>query len=110
MLINLTGDRGLILYDLAPRSLKSGFVQIFKSNPKAILGLTKAHFVIHSIKVLDKYNLTALIIPFTAFALGLNLLPEYLTWAVFIGSLGYLVFLASKRSKASNPNPATERR
>jgi hypothetical protein len=103
MLINLAGDKGLLLYDLAPRSLKPKLVQIFKANPKAVLGLTKAHFVIHSIKVLEKYDLAGLMVPFTGLSLALNLLPEYLIWAVFIGSLWYLVSLVLKRPRAANP-------
>jgi hypothetical protein len=102
MLINLAGDRGLLLYDVAPRSLKSGFVQIFKANPKAILGLTKAHFVIHSIKVLKKYDLAGLMVPLAGLSLAMSLLPEYLIWAVFIGSMGYLALLIRGTIKSKN--------
>ena len=103
MLINLAGDKGLLLYDVAPRSLKSKFVQIFKANPKAVLGLTKAHFVIHAIKVLEKYDLAGLIVPFVGLSMAMNLLPGYLIWAVFLGSSWYLISLVFKRPKAANP-------
>jgi hypothetical protein len=102
MLINLTGDKGLFLYDVAPRSLKSKFMQVFKANPKAVLGLTKAHFVIHSIKVLEKYDMAGLIVPFIGLSMAMNILPGYLVWAVFIGSSWYLVSSVSKKSKAAN--------
>jgi hypothetical protein len=105
MLINLAGDKGLLLYDLAPRSQKSSLIKIFKLNPKAVLGLTKAHFVIHSIKVLEKYDLAGLIVPFVGLSMAMNLLPEYLIWAVFIGSLAYLVSLLLRRLRAANPIP-----
>jgi hypothetical protein len=97
------GDDGLFLYSHTPESLKSKFIGVFRRNPKAVLGLTKAHFIIHSVKGLDKYNLTALIALFAGVALGLNLLPEYLLWAIFIGSSGYVcfsVFSKSKRKKS----------
>jgi hypothetical protein len=93
------GDEGLYLYAHTPGSLKSEFIGVFRRNPNAVLGLTKAHFIIHSIKVLNKYNLTALIVPFAGLALGLNLLPEYLIWAIFIGSSGYLCFSVFSKSK-----------
>jgi hypothetical protein len=102
------GDDGLDLYAHTPESLKSKFVGVFRRNPKAVLGLTKAHFVIHSIKVLDKYNLSALIALFAGVALGLNLLPEYLLWAIFIGSSGYLYF--SFFSKSQRKKSEKERR
>jgi hypothetical protein len=103
MLINLAGDKGLLLYDVAPRSLKSKFIQVFKANPKAVLGLTKAHFVVHSIKVLEKYDMVGLMVPFVGLSLFMNLLPGYLVWTVLIGSLGYFVSLVVKRPRAVNP-------
>ena len=103
MLINLAGDKGLLLYDVAPRSLKSSLIKIFKANPKAVLGFTKAHFVIHSIKILEKYDLAGLIVPFVGLSMAMNLLPGYLIWAVLIGSLWYLVSLVVKRPRAANP-------
>jgi hypothetical protein len=94
------GDDGLFLYAHTPESLKSNFIGVFRRNPKAVLGLTKAHLIVHSIKVLDKYDLTALIVPFAGVALGLNLLPEYLLWAIFIGSSGYLCFSVISKTNA----------
>jgi hypothetical protein len=73
---------------------------VFKRKPKVILGLTKIHFVIHSIKVIHKYNLIALILPFVAASLIFNLLPVYLVWAIFTGSSGYLVFSLVRKSKS----------
>jgi hypothetical protein len=93
------GDEGLDLYSIFPNRLKGSFINVFKRNPKAILGLTRTPFIIHSIKVLDKYNLSALIALFAGVALGLNLLPEYLLWAIFIGSSGYLCFSSFSKSK-----------
>jgi hypothetical protein len=101
--IHVLGDEGLDLYGIFPNRLKGSFIYAFKRNPKAILGLTKTHFIVHSIKVLDKYNLSALIALFAGVALGLNLLPQYLLWAIFLGSSGYLcfsVFSKSKRKKS----------
>jgi hypothetical protein len=101
----LTGDNGLFLYSSLSNRFKEAFVHAFRKNPKAVLGLTQTHFIIHSVKVLDKYDLVALILPFIGLGLTLNLLPEYLVWAVFIGSSWYLVSLISKRSKAVKSNP-----
>ena len=57
--INLTGGNGLFLYSSLSSRFKDSFVHAFKRNPKAILGLTKIHFIIHSVKVLDEYGLSA---------------------------------------------------
>jgi hypothetical protein len=93
------GDEGLDLYSIWPNQFKGSFIHVFKRNPKAILGLTRTPFIIHSIKVLNKYNLSALIALFAGIALGLNLLPEYLLWAIFIGSSGYVCFSVFSKSK-----------
>jgi hypothetical protein len=102
------GDDGLFLYSHTPESLKSKFIGVFRRNPKAILGLTSTHFIVHSIKVLNKYNLTALIVPIAGLSLILSLLPEYLLWAIFIGSSGYLYF--SFFSKSQRKKSEKERR
>jgi uncharacterized membrane protein len=97
--ILLAGERGIDLYRAAPKKLKSGFIEIFRKNPRAIVGLTKAHLIIHSIKVLHKYHLIAVIIPIIVSSLILNLFPWYVVWACFLGSMGYLFYLATKRPK-----------
>jgi hypothetical protein len=97
------GEDGLDLYTIFPIWLKGSFIGIFRRNPKAVLGLTKTHFIIHSVKILNEYNLAALMALFAGVALGLNLLPGYLVWAIFLGSSGYLclsVFSKSKRKKS----------
>ena len=93
----------MFLYSSLSNRFREAFVNAFKRNPKAVLGLTQTHFIIHSVKVLDKYDLVALILPFIGLGLTLNLLPEYLVWAIFIGSSWYLVSLVSKRTKVANP-------
>ena len=97
--ILLAGEKGIDLYRATPKKLKSGFIEIFRKNPRAIVGLTKAHLIIHSIKVLHKYHLIAVIIPILVASLILNLFPWYVVWACFIGSMGYLFYLATKRPK-----------
>jgi hypothetical protein len=64
----------------------------FKSNPKAILGITKSHLIIHTIKVLDKYKLVAIAMPFVALALLLSMLPNNIVWCLLIGLFWYLAF------------------
>jgi hypothetical protein len=93
----------LFLYSSLSNRFREAFVNAFKKNPKAVLGLTSTHFIIHSVKILDKYDLVALILPFIGLGLTLNLLPEYFVWAIFLGSSWYLVSLVSKTSKAANP-------
>ena len=97
--INLTGDRGLSVYSATPNRLKGPFIAVFKRKPKTILGLTKVHFIIHGTKILKKYHLIALVIPFMAAVLGLNLLPVCVEWGVFTVSSGYALFLVLRRFK-----------
>jgi hypothetical protein len=80
------------LYSSIPRKLKHRFIGIFKKHPKAVIGITKTHLIIHTIKVLDKYGLAALIMPFIGISFILSLIPAWALWVIFIGSSGYLVF------------------
>ena len=95
--INLTGDKGLSLYSSAPGKFKDWLIDGFKRNPRAVLGITKSHLFIHSIKIFDKYGLTALFLPVTTLSLLLSFLPLYLVWILFIGSTGYLAFLIHRK-------------
>jgi len=90
--INLTKDKGLSLYSSIPRKLKQRFIGTFKRYPKAIIGITKTHLIIHTVKVLDKYGLAALIMPFIGISLILSLIPVWALWVILMGSSGYLVF------------------
>lgn len=95
--INLTSDHGLSLYSGIPKSFKGTFMEVFKKRPKIILGLSKTHLLIHTIKAGKKHNLLSLIIPIILLALLENLLPIYVLWALFIGSSGYSLFLMKRR-------------
>jgi hypothetical protein len=90
--INLTGGTGLSLYSSMPMKVRQRFFDVFKRNPRAIIGFTKSHHIIHAIKILEKYRLVGVLMPFVALALILSFLPDYLVWAIFIGSAGYLLF------------------
>jgi len=79
--------------------LRHRFIDAFKSKPAAIIGITKTHHIIHAIKILDKYGLVAVFMPFIALALILLFLPDYLVWTIFISSVGYLVFSVVRKFK-----------
>jgi hypothetical protein len=95
--INLTSDHGLSLYSVIPKPFKGTFIEVFKKRPKIILGLSKTHLLIHTIKAGKKYHLLSLIIPVILLALLENFLPIYVLWALFIGSSGYSLFLMKRR-------------
>ena len=97
--INLTGDAGLSLYSSIPKRFKGKFIDVFKRNPKAVLGLTKTHTVIHSAKIFDKYRLSSLLNPVSALSLILSQIPQYIIWVIFTVSLGHLVFSVSSNLK-----------
>jgi len=82
-----------------PKRLRHRFIDAFKRNPKAVIGITKTHHIIHVIKILDKYRLAALLMPFIALVLILSFMPNYLVWSIFIGSAGYLVFSVVRKFK-----------
>jgi uncharacterized protein involved in cysteine biosynthesis len=82
-----------------PKKFGQKFIAAFRRNPKAFIGITKTHLIIHTIKILEKYRSVAVVLPFTVFALILSFLPNYLVWTIFIGSTGYLVFSAVRKFK-----------
>jgi hypothetical protein len=99
VLINLTGNTGLSLYASIPIKFRQRFFNTFKRNPRAVIGFTRSHFVIHAIKIFEKYRLMGVFMPFVALALILLFLPIKLVWAVFIGSVGILVFSIFRKFK-----------
>jgi len=75
-----------------PIKFRQRFFDVFKRNPRAIIDLTKSHLIIHAIRILEKYRLLGVLMPFVALGLTLSILPNKVIWAVFIGSGGILVF------------------
>jgi hypothetical protein len=63
------------------------------------MGLTKAHFIIHTLKILKKYNVFGIAIPLLGLSLLLSLLPLWLLWIIFIGSISYMAFIISRKIK-----------
>lgn len=76
----------------------------FKINPIAILGLTRSHHVIHSLKILEKHNLIGAVIPIMGLSLFLSLLPPYVTATIFLLSAGYIAFAINKKFKLNKEN------
>jgi hypothetical protein len=79
--------------------VRQRFFDVFRRNPRAIIGFTKSHLIIHAIKILGKYRLVGVLMPFVALSLILSFLPDYLVWALFIGSLAYLVLSTIRKFK-----------
>ena len=82
--------------------VRQRFFDVFRRNPRAVIGLTKSHHIIHAIKILEKYRLLGVLMPFVALALILSILPNNFVWAVFIGSVGYLLFKIMRLFKNRN--------
>ena len=90
--ISKTGERGLKTYE-SFKKLKLGdlFISGFKRNPKGVLGITKFHTFIHSIKILKKHGfLTIALIALAFFAALLSMLPFWVPLITFIASSGYI--------------------
>lgn len=68
-------------------------------NPIAFIGLTRAHFVIHTLKILRKYSLSGVIVPIMGLYLILSLFPPYVVAAIFILSAGYMAFTIKRKFK-----------
>ena len=83
-----------------PKRFGHRLISTFKRNPRAFIGITKTHLIIHIIKVLDKYRLVAVLMPFIALALLMSVLPNKFLWAVLIGSTGYLVFAVIRKIRS----------
>ena len=89
--INLNGAKGIDLYSRLPSDrIKRWLISSFQKNPRAILGLTRSHLLIHTIKIFKKYGLTTLIVPASMFALFLATLPGVVLWGTLISLLVYL--------------------
>jgi len=96
--INTAGDAGLSLYAAIPKSFKHHFIDAFKRNPKTIIGLSRSHLIVHSIKALNKYGLVSLILPFTTLAIAMSALSQSIVWIIFIISSVALFMTITRKS------------
>jgi hypothetical protein len=55
-----------------------------------VIGITRSHLIVHSIKALDKYGLVSLMIPVAGLSVLLSMLHPYLLWSVFFGAIVWL--------------------
>ena len=97
--INNAGDAGLTLYAALPKYIKRPFIDAFKHNPRAVIGITRANIIIHSIKIFEKYGLVSLLVPFVGLSVLLSMLHPYLLWAAFIGSIVWMASIVGKPLK-----------
>jgi len=88
---------GLSFYSTLPKSLRSIYLKGFLKNPMALLGLTKIHAIIHSAKILKKYNLVELLTPVLGISILLSALPLYVVAIIFILPTGYMAFIISRK-------------
>ena len=95
--ININGDSGLSLYSSLPHKWKNRFINAFKRNPKAIIGVSKSHFIVHTAKILHKHGIVSIILPITLLAIGMSALPQSIVWAIFITSTLYLLIAITKK-------------
>ena len=96
-----TGESGLGAYKNYSKSgLGKLFVRTFKKNPKAALGITRLHTIIHSFKIFQKQGLllSATII-LSSLPLILAMLPFWVPFVTLTVSGGYLYWKICRRPK-----------
>ena len=91
--INVVGETGLTIYGASPKRFRRLFIEAFKRNPKAVIGITGSHIVIHSMKVLEKYGLVSLVAVLVGLSVVLAMIPTYLLWVVFLGSILWMILI-----------------
>ena len=83
-----------VVLSTVPNPLKATkYIKGFYKNPIVILGFSKSHFIVHTLKILKKHHLVGLMIPVMGLFLILSALPPYVTAAVFAVSIGYLMII-----------------
>ena len=89
--IVLTLSASGIILSAVPNPFKTIYLKGFKMNPIVILGLSKGHAVIHTLKILKKHQLIGLAVPLLSLFLIFSLFPPYLAAFVFVVSGLYLI-------------------
>ena len=82
-----------IVLSVVPNLFKTIYLKGFYKNPIAILGLSKSHLVLHTLKILKKYKLIGIAVPLLSLFLILSALPPYVTAVVFVASVAYLMVI-----------------
>jgi len=93
---------GLSFYSTLPKAMRSIYLKGFCKNPIALLGLTKIHALIHSAKILKKYNLVELLTPVLGISILLSALPLYVTATIFVLSAGYMAFIIINKFRSKS--------
>jgi hypothetical protein len=109
ILINNAGEAGLKTYEkFKTLRLEKLFVSAFKRNPKAVLGVTKYHTIIHSIKIFKKQGLLIpAVIAASTLAMILAMFPFWVPLGTLIGSGGYLgwgIYQYRKKTRKGTAN------
>jgi len=66
----------------------------------AFMGLTKSHLIIHTLKILKKYHLAGLMVPFMGLHLILSLFPPYVSAVIFILTAAFMAFTIKRKFKS----------
>ena len=92
ILINKAGEAGLKTYEkFKTLRLEKLFVSAFRRNPKAVLGVTKYHTIIHSIKIFEKQGLLIpAVVAASTLAFILAMFPFWVPLGTVLCSGGYL--------------------
>lgn len=71
----------------------TNFIQAFRHNPKALIGITKAHTVVHAINWIEKHGLVILALPLVTLAMILASFQVTVLLSLLICASVYLLNL-----------------
>lgn len=97
-LIHLGDSTGLSLNAATPVRFRDSFIRAFRVNPKAMIGVTRAHTLVHSIKLLEKHGLVILAVPLALLAMFLSSLPATVLWSILVATVAYLIILTRRKT------------
>jgi len=99
--INLTKGAGVKLFSTVSLPSREIIISAFKTNPKAIIGLTKSGLVVRSVKILNKHGALAFMLPLATLT---PILPASILIIIIVLSLGLLAATTKKKKKVHIDN------
>jgi hypothetical protein len=73
-----------------PVQFRYWFIDTFKKHPEPYVGIAGSSVLKRIIKVLDRYGIVTVFLPFVLLAICLAMLPDYLLWLILIAIFAHL--------------------
>jgi len=86
-----------------PVKFRYNFIDLFKKTPRPFVGIAGSSAIKRIIKILDRFGIVTVFLPFVLLAICLAMLPDYLLWLLLIAIFAHLAISVIRLFKKKSP-------